>query len=247
MKSILIFTYSDRENSPFLPLWISYYSKIVNSKLVILYRNEKPNILKDQLDKVDLINVSHFFNKDNNAKFVPTNDLFIDYQHEFLLTYDVVIYSDNDEFIIHNNINEILNKDFDQCLVTTGVEIVHNVPYENPFNFQKKINDQRKFMVKSAWYNKPLIVNKKTQWVAGKHNFNKFKNYVDGLYLIHLGKICLSLSKELIEETRILYPQHEFHTDFDSHYKNHFNNPNHKDQPMIEIPIEIKTLIDKIL
>jgi len=247
MKSILIFTYTDRENTPFLPLWISHYSKIINSKLVILYRNVKPNIGKDQSHKVELINVNHFFNEKNKAKFVPSNDLFISYQHEFLLVYDVVIYSDNDEFIVHNNINELLNKDFDQCLVTTGIEIVQNLHCEKTFNFQKKINDQRKFMVKSAWYNKPLIVNKKINWVAGKHNFNKYDKYVDGLYLIHLGKMCLDLTKKLIEETKILYPIHKFNPDFDSHYKNNFNNPNHKDQPMIEIPIVIKTLIDKIL
>lgn len=247
MKSILIFTYTDREYSPFLSLWISYYSKIINAKLVILYRNKKPNISKDQLIKVELIDVNRFFNNSNNFKFVAPNDLFISYQHEFLLSYDVVIYSDNDEFIVNTNINELLNKDFSQCLVTTGVEIVQNLNNEKPFSLKKKINDQRNFMVKSVWYDKPLIVNKKIDWVAGKHNFNKFKNYVDGLYLIHLGKICLDLSKHLIEETKLLYPQHKFHKDFDSHYKTDFNNPNHKEQPMVEIPLEIKKLIDNIL
>jgi hypothetical protein len=247
MKSILIFTYIDRENTLFLPLWISHYSKIINSKLVILYRNVKPNITNDQLHKVELINVNHFFNEKNNAEFIPPNELFISYQHEFLLTYDVVIYSDNDEFIVHNNINELLNKDFDQCLVTTGIEIVHNLHCEKAFNFQKKINDQRKFMIKSVWYNKPLIVNKKINWVAGKHNFNKYDKYVDGLYLIHLGKMCLDLTKKLIEETKILYPLHQFNPEFVSQYKNNFNNPSHKNQPMVDIPEKIKDLINNIL
>jgi hypothetical protein len=247
MKSILIFTYTDRENSPFLSLWISYYSKIINSKLVILYRSVKPNIANDQLHKVELVNVNHFFNKGNNAKFVPPNDLFISYQQEFLSTHDVVIYSDNDEFIVHNNINELLNKDFDQCLVTTGIEIVQNLHCEKTFNFQKKINDQRNFMVKSAWYNKPLIVNKKINWFPGKHNHNKYDNYVDDLYLIHLGKMCLNLFKMLIEETKILYPVNEFMPDLDFYYKNNFNNLNHKDQPMTIMPEKIKDLINNNL
>lgn len=244
MKSILVFTYTDRENSPFLPLWISHYSKIINSKLVILYRSVKPNIANDQLNKVELVDVNYFFNKNNNTEWIPPNDLFISYQHKFLLAYDVVIYSDNDEFIVHNNINELLNKDFDQCLVTTGIEIVQNLQCEGTFNFQKKINNQRNFMVKSVWYNKPLIINKKIDWVAGKHNFNKYDNYVDNLYLIHLGKICLDLTKRLIEETKILYPLNNFKPNIESYYKNNFNNPNHKDQPMVGIPKKIKDLIN---
>ena len=244
MKKILIFTFSDRTDSPFLPLWISYYSKIKNSKLVILYRNLKPNIPNEYLTHIDLIDVSHLI---NNNDYVVSKELFMLYQNEFLKSYEVVIYSDMDEFIVHDNIDEILNSNFNQCLVTTGVEIVERVFTDELFIFNKKINEQRKYMVRSCWYDKPLIVNQTTIWSDGKHNHNKYNNYVDGLFLIHLGKVCLTLTKKLLNESKTMYPNHRFIDDIEDYHIKHFNNPNHNEQPMVKITEEIKKLLDKIL
>lgn len=246
MKSILIFTYSDRENSPFLWTWISYYSKIKNSKLSILYRNLKPNIPKEYLNDIELIDVNHLFNEKNEG-YVPPNNLFMKYQDIFLELYDVVIYSDMDEFIVHENLDNILQSEFNQCLVTKGIEIVDYIPNDKPFIFNKKINKQRNFMVESSWYDKPLIVNKLTNWSDGKHNNNVYNNYIDGLYLIHLGKVCLDTSKKLLNESKNLYPNHNFIKDFESYYIENFNNPNHKQQPMIPISEKVNLLLNNIL
>ena len=246
MKSILIFTYSDRENSPFLPLWISYYSKIKNSKLVILCRNSKPNIPNEYLNLIELIDVNHFFGE-KDVSYVPPNKLFMDYQTIFLESYDVVVYSDMDEFIVHDNLNEVLQSDFNQCLVTTGIEIVDYIPNDEPFVFTKNITEQRNFMVYSVWYNKPLIVNSLTSWSGGKHNNHIYNNYVNDLYLIHLGKVCMTLTKNLFDESKILYPKHNFVDNLESYYKKNFNNPKHGDQPMIEIPEKIKLLLNNII
>jgi hypothetical protein len=246
MKSILIFTFSDRKDSPFLPLWISYYSKIKNSKLVILHRSSKPNIPNEYLNLIELIDVNYFFGV-RDISYIPPNKLFMDYQTIFLESYDVVVYSDIDEFIVHNNLNEVLQSDFNQCLVTMGVEIVDYISNDEPFIFTKNINEQRKYMVRSSWYDKPLIVNQTTIWSDGKHNYNKYNNYVDGLFLIHLGKVCLTLTKKLLNESKTMYPNHRFIDDIEDYHIKHFNNPNHNEQPMVKITEEIEKLLDKIL
>jgi hypothetical protein len=57
----------------------------------------------------------------------------------------------------------------------------------------------------------------------------------------------MTLTKNLFDESKILYPKHNFVDNLESYYKKNFNNPKHGDQPMIEIPEKIKLLLNNII
>jgi hypothetical protein len=153
-----------------------------------------------------------------------------------------------EEFIVHDNLDDIVRSDYNPCLVTTGIEIVEKYPTDLKFDFTKNINEQRNYMVKSSWYDKPLILNSPINWLPGKHNHNTFSNYVEGLYLVHLGRVCLDTYVKLHEDTRNIYFSSTYLETFNKEwYLKHFNDHNHSDQPMMEIPHDIKKLINKII
>ncbi len=242
MKKIKIFTYVDREDPVFLPLWLKYYKSIHNADLSILCRNvnKYDNLCLD----VDMINVDSYFEGLARHEWVPPNNMFIDFQSHFLRHYDVVIYVDLDEFILHKDINSLLQSDFNTCMVTTGVEIVQNLGVEKPIDLKKPIPSQRDYMIYSNWYNKPLIVNKYTTWIPGKHNDNLYSHYVPGLYLVHLGKVCIELYQKLWNQTKNMYSSSTYIIkDLNTHYINEYANINHPKYPMIKIPSDIKELL----
>jgi hypothetical protein len=160
---------------------------------------------------------------------------------ELLSNYDVVLYADIDEMIMHENLYDILHTEFDTCLVTRGVEIIQKVDVESEFQFENDILSQRNYIIYSTWYDKALITNKNVPWVDGKHNHNMYNNHVDGLYLIHLGKICINLFNNNWQNTIDTYPGHMVVThDFDNYYIENFSNN------AIQIPDNIKKLIKLI-
>lgn len=247
MKSVKIFTYIDRQTSPFLSLWINYYRNNIKADLCILHRNA--HLGKLNVDhNIEIINVDHFFDSITCNEWIPPSNFFNIYQRQFLQTHDVVIYCDVDEFIIHNNLDDIVRSNYHPCLVTTGIEIVEKYPTDLKFNISQNINNQRNYMIRSKWYDKPLITNTPIDWIPGKHNHGMFNNYIEGLYLIHLGKICLDTYVKLHKDTKKIYSSSIYLENFQEEwYIKHFNDPIHPDHPMIEIPQEIKNFLNKII
>jgi len=195
-----------------------------------------------------VINIDHFFDSSTQGEWIPPAVIFNTYQEQFLKTHDVVIYCDVDEFIIHDDLDNLVRSNYSPCLVTTGIEIVEKYPTDLKFDFTKSINEQRNHMIKSKWYDKPLIVNSPIHWLGGKHNHDTFNNYVDGLYLIHLGRVCLETYVRLWEDTREMYSSSKYLEIFQKDwYIKHFNDPNHPDHPIVEIPHNIKELLNKII
>lgn len=247
MKTVKIFTYLDRQTSPFLHLWIDYYTKNIEADLCILRRNAHLGNLEIN-NNIEMIDIDHLLDPSLNNEWILPATIFDIYQKQFLQTHDVVIYCDVDEFIVHDDLDNLIRSNYSPCLVTTGIEIVEKYPIDSKFNFTQNINTQRNYMVKSSWYNKPIIVNSPINWLPGKHNHNTFNNYIDGLYLIHLGRVCLDTYVKLHEDTRKIYPSSTYLETFNKEwYIKHFNDPNHSDQPMMEIPHNIKKLLDKII
>lgn len=252
LKSVKIFTYTDRINSPFLEMWVKYYTKIQNSSLSILCKNTIDPLIISKYNNVEFINVSNYYNSSNIKSFVAPTQLFADYQELFLKNYDRVIYADLDEFIVHPDINSIIQSDFYPCLVTQGIEIVQTIENEDSFDFTKSITSQRHNMIYSKWYDKPLILSDYINWTDGKHNHGNFSTYVNNLYLIHLGKFCISLMQQWAKENTKLYTNYPINWDEYLRtdpliYQRVLNNPIDSDHPMIPIPSHIKTLIDTIL
>tara|TARA_R110000803_G_scaffold7362_1_gene23674 strand:+ start:4340 stop:5098 length:759 start_codon:yes stop_codon:yes gene_type:complete len=252
MKKIKVFTYIDRFTGPFLDVWVNYYSKIKNSSLSVLCRNEVDPVYVNKYENVEFIYVGGYFTNHSRNEYTAPLNLFIDYQNTFLSKSDVVIYSDLDEIIIHPNIDDVVQSNFDGCLVTTGVEIVHHVSVESRLNFNEPINRQRSNIIYTEWYDKPLIVNRPIGWgCPGKHNYEVHPKTIDELYLVHLGKICFDHIKDFTNENIDMYGQRRWYG-FpiplrEDSYVNTFNDPHSQKYPMVKIPDNLKLLIDKII
>lgn len=247
MKTVKVFTYLDRQSSPFLSMWIDYYTKTIKADLCILRRNAHLGDL-DIPSGIEVINIDHLIDPSMSNQWVVPPEVFEIYQKQFLQTHDIVMYCDVDEFIVHEDLDSIIRSSYHPCLVTTGVEIVEKYPTDFQFDFTKNVNDQRKYMVRSKWYDKPLIVNSPINWLPGKHNHGVFGNYVDGLYLVHLGRVCLDTYVKLHEDTRKIYSSSTYLEVFNREwYITHFNDADHPQQPMTEVPYGIRELINKIV
>jgi hypothetical protein len=249
---VKIFTFIDRDNSPFLKIWINYYSKLKNSSLTILYRNKLKLTTKQSYPDVHFVDINNYYDTVSTTSYIPPNNIFTEYQAKFLLDYDRVIFTDLDEFIVHEDLNSIIQSKFDPCLVTTGVEIVQTIGKEDRFDFNKPIMSQRSNMIYSPWYDKPVILSNRVDWRQGKHNHGVFSTYVDGLYLIHLGKICNELSQLWAKENIELYTNkpidwNAFLRTDPEEYKRTLNNTSDPEYPMVQIPEKLKALIRNIL
>ncbi|MDB4276992.1 hypothetical protein N9864_00555 [bacterium] len=240
MSSISIFTYIDRY-TPFLDVWLQYYKKVIpNIHIYILHRSSSTFDLQSHISDHDLIYERRITTTDD--LYVVDTHIFSDMHIELLSKYDVVLYADVDEIIMHENLYDLLHTKFDTCLVTRGIEIIQKVGIESPFQFEIDIISQRDYIIYSNWYDKALITNKSIPWVDGKHNHNLYSNYVDGLYLIHLGKICIDLFSYNWQNTIDTYPSHTIVThDFKTHYIENFSNN------VIPMPNDIKKLLNKIV
>ena len=251
MKKIKVFTYIDRFTGPFLDVWVNYYSKIKNSSLSVLCRNEVDPVYVNKYENVEFIYVGGYFTNHSGKQYIPPCNLFFDYQNTFLSKSDVVIYSDLDEIIVHPNIDDVVQSNFDGCLVTTGVEIVHHVSVESRLNFNEPINRQRSNIIYSEWYDKPLIINRPIKWEPGKHNYKVHPKTIDELYLIHLGKICFDPTKDLTNENIDMYGNYPTTSAksglTEESYVKTFNDPHSQKYPMVKIPDNLKLLIDKII
>lgn len=244
MKKIALFTIIDRE-AIFLPLWISYYKKnISNINIFVLTRNNNIfNFNKLNNDDICVINIDDEINDPHS--YLVGSHIFIKYQQYFLKHFDVVMYADIDEFIVHENLNGILQNDFISPIVTKGINVVHNLKDEPPLNLNEKFSTQRDYIVYSEWYDKPLILNSPISWTDGKHNFSTYNNYVDGLYLIDIGKICFYLWRDLAIETMNMYSTYQKDISIES-YSEIFSNMSRPDHTMIKMDDNIKKIFSLI-
>lgn len=241
MTSISIFTYIDRY-TPYLDIWLRYYKKIVpDIHVYILHRSTSTFDLQTYISNQQHDHIYERQIDTTNGLYVVDTHIFSDMHAELLSKYDVVLYADIDEIIMHENLYDILHTTFDTCLVTRGVEIIQKIGIESAFQFEIDILSQRDYIIYSNWYDKALITNKSIPWSDGKHNHNIYNNYIDGLYLIHLGKICIDLFNYNWQNTVDTYPGHQVVThDFTTYYIENFSNN------AINMPDEIKNLIKLI-
>jgi hypothetical protein len=241
MKTVSIFTYIDRETE-FLDLWITYYKKMIpNIHIYILHRSTSLFNLQEYISNKNYEYIYEQRIETTANKYVVDTHIFSSFHIELLSKYDIVLYADVDEFIAHENLPELIYTEFDTCMVTQGVEIIQDNNKESAFNFNTNILSQRNHMIYSHWYDKPVITNSAVNWVDGKHNHSVYHNQIDGLYLIHLGKICIDLFNINWQTTINMYPQHQIvSNDFTNYYIEQFSNN------IIEIPDNIKSLIKLI-
>jgi hypothetical protein len=253
----VIFTLVDRD-SPFLRIWVKYYSELLGQEnIVIVYENVTGFDIYEWLENNGFNNITVIENSHKNGKYTRGNHLFNDIQQQLFETNDVVVYADIDEIIFHPDLSNILETFETPYLTTTGFEIIHNCNFNTyregeSFMFEPKkrteqhivINaplfDQRKYGMFSHFYDKPLILREPLHWDSGgKHNKGTTALKIDNLLLVHLNKMDFDLLNNLNKQNKKLFEDvlpHNALEDEDllMHFKTHFL-PN-----LIAIPDVIK-------
>lgn len=211
-----------------LDIWIKHYSKIFPTEnIYILWKNNKDfDLFSYVSENINVIEINT-----EQGKHIPES-YFNYFQKEFLKISKVVVFADVDELICHSNLPELLQNFEADYLTTTGFEIVQNLEIEDIFNPNIPILQQRNFGTFSNWYDKPIIIRKELFWHPGKHNQDTQKNFVEGLYLVHLGRIDFEMMIKLNIQNQELYGYPELDNQMLLEHFKKFN-------PLIEIPEEI--------
>jgi hypothetical protein len=242
MKKIAIYSFIDRD-SKFIKLWHDYYRRAIKSAdLFLLTRNNDIynfySFIKDY--NIYLVNIDNKIT--NKLNYLVDISVFENFQKELLQKYDIVIYTDIDEFIVHNNLESLLQQDFASPIVTKGINLVQHLDLEADIDLDKKLAEQRDYIVYSEWYDKPLIVTQPISWFAGKHNLKMYNNYIDGLYLIDISKCCFKLWQDLSIDTMRLYAEYTKDISVES-YRDIFSNTSRSDHTMVKMDDNIKSLL----
>ena len=196
-----------RDESHFLPIWLSYYSKYFESEDIFIIDNDTTDGSTSNLD-CNVINFHTDYFNDVSVLAKRVNEL----HTELLESYKFVIYTDVDEFIIPKDgrsLGEFLLEALDserRFYTCTGYNIYHVIEEEPDLDLGRPILQQRKYMYKDIGYDKTLISRVQPNWGPGFHDANNFDwipvededgnvtrifetgkpNHDDGIYLIHL-------------------------------------------------------------
>lgn len=132
----------------------------------------------------------------------------ISLQQQSLLTcYDAVIYTDTDEFLIHDPQD---HASFPAFLATVdapvsagiGIELAHLPSIEPELDTTRSILEQRSYGVFKASGSKPILVTEPTEWAGGFHMVRSEPKFRPDLFLIHLKNVDLTRGLRRLELTR---------------------------------------------
>ena len=184
----------------FLPLWLRYYSQVADVLHVFDHASTDGSVesaAKDyeferfEIDK-QLLWKYHFNNRVVRVHFA-----------ELVRRYDVVIFSDADEFIIpdpdvYENLRDYVEQMTAEIVYCEGWEVAQDREIEQPLDFSRPVLAQRWGMKRHSLYDKPLIGSVAINWSEGCHRVVGSKtNPVDpALKLFHLKYVDYEVAYE---------------------------------------------------
>lgn len=180
---IVAFTLCYKEHV-MLPLWINHYSKLVGREnLLILDHSNDPPVTIDGI-KTEVIPRPNY-DEVTRLNAIKT------WQKKLLESYDWVIFSDTDEFIIFSpssvqtTLQDYLERQKSQIIRCVGVDVIDpgNVP---SIDWTQPILQQRPKGVISNWSCKALISSVANDWNPGFHTTNSPSTLDTHFWLFHL-------------------------------------------------------------
>jgi len=180
-----------KDENFFIHKWKEYYSKHFSKKdMYVLYYGDDQEYLKNFSD-INVISVTEFTVTNYNDQIVQIYEKNHQTYQKLLEEYQYVLMAEADEFIYHpdglGNYIDSMQDDFVTC---TGFEMIHMKDSEPPFDYSRKIMDQRKYWYfDSAYFSKSLITSRMLQWNVGNHKISGEPRRMDpNLILVHMHK-----------------------------------------------------------
>ena len=195
-----------RNDAFFLEHWIAYYGSLLGEENLYIY-----------LDGTDqAIPANAGAAKVQHCERIPGQVVAAEKRRltqlskvaaELLNTYDLVIGTDADEFlVIDPALNESLPDYLSRCdikvsLSGLGLDIGQNLNEEQTIDGTIPFLSQRSYAVVSSRYTKPVIVAKAVKWGAGFHRVKGHNFKIDkNLYLLHFGVFDLEMVKARFQD-----------------------------------------------
>lgn len=182
-----------RNDEFFLNRWINYYgSQLGKENLYILldgFDQEVP-------PNAGAATIKHCKHTDNQVSVADKGRIALlsELAFELLKTYDLVVGTDADEFLIVDpNCNMTLLQYLSSINIKTtvsglGMDVGQHVELEKALDKQLPFLQQRQFALVSSRYTKAVVISKPVKWGSGFHRVRNHNFKIDkNLYLFHFG------------------------------------------------------------
>ena len=192
-------------NEPvFLPLWRRYYGREVgNDNLFIIDHGSTDGSTDDAriVNKIVLPRTS--LDEDQRAAWVSN------IQSDLLHSYDAVVFSDVDEFVVPDpkhysgliGFVQNMRGPFANCI---GLDPLHIPDTEGEIDIGLPILAQRRYVRFSSWACKPLVSTIPLRWSPGFHRCDRFPSVDRNLFLFHLKRMDYSIAIDRHEAQRTI-------------------------------------------
>lgn len=192
MKKICAITMA-RNDAFFLSKWIEYYGKILGKENLYIYLDGTDQPIPPDAGEATVVHCERIPGQVVAAEKRRLAHL-SNTAAELLKTYDLVIGTDADEYLIIDpacgrTLPEYLSEITCEPSVSgLGLDVGQKMGEEQVIDRSNTFLAQRTYAVVSSRYTKPVVVSKPVQWGAGFHRIKKHNFRIDkNLYLLHFG------------------------------------------------------------
>jgi Glycosyl transferase family 2 len=200
-KSIAAVTMSYNE-SHFVPLWIKYYSSLFGAECCHVIDHGSDDRSTSNLANVNVLRIPR--SPKHNQKRTNFVSNFVS---SLLEWYEVVLYTDIDEFLVADPEKYINLVDFCDRMTHPVVNAIgfaiHHVPEDSPIEPSQPVLGQRRWGRLQFAMCKPLVTRVPIRWTPGFHTANHPMVF-DDLYLFHLHDYDLDVTFQRLAMTRAM-------------------------------------------
>jgi len=201
MKKIAAITMA-RNDDFFVEKWISYYgAELGDENLFVFLDGEDQNKPKNA-GKATIIVCEHKAQKRTRGDKTRISRISL-FAADLLKTYDLVIGTDADEFLIvdpqvHQSLREYLSQiSCSPSVSGLGIDVGQNLNTEKKIDRLLPLLSQREYALVSSRYTKPVVISQAVTWGAGFHRIKNHNFFIDkNLYLFHFGSADFDMIKQ---------------------------------------------------
>lgn len=195
-----------RNDDFYLRRWTTYYGRELGEENLFIYLDGLDQPLPDWAPKAHIQPVEKIPGQVVSAEKIRLSFL-SERARELLNSYDLVIGTDADEFIIVDpKVGLSLREYLSQCEISTslsalGVDVGQHLEHEKPIQDDLPFLQQRHYARLSTRYTKPSIKASEHPWGSGFHRI-KGKNFTidPNLYLFHFGYFDLKRIQDRFDD-----------------------------------------------
>jgi len=189
----------------FLPLWVSYYGQAFGADNIFVLDHGSDDGSTENLGAAHVLLAPRDRDIDENRRAIFLHRC----QAALLRHYDVVVYSDADEFLIPDparftGLPDFIARRCERFVNAVGLDVFHVPDAEAQIDLSRPILAQRTYVQFSSAYCKPLISRIPLLWDPGIHTCNYPPAIDNDLLLFHLKRMDKALALARLQTTRAL-------------------------------------------